>query len=662
MNKKKAGKYGFFAASMYGTPLGCSRDRCGRSPNFHTMRSLLRSTPRRFLGVVLPEICLESRADGSGPSQQKKWAARAHASTNAPGELHHQTYYTSGSTGRAETVSNPYLRSIAQAPSQTAGRMCGFQEVERSQRALVKREALRLLKANKHQQLLQVLGQWVGTEGRWQDVFSEKEMAYLLRQLVEKQVAAVAQGSTAKSVRKTAGSVMLDHAGETRNQLRQIHAHLAGRPGHLYARDPETGKTVVAPHLDPAHIENLVRLELGNGKLDLASRWLAAVDPAHMSRLLWTLYFQVHAAAQPALWVAPALALYEHQVLRRQSALVSEQPWKVVLDSFVQKQRLASGSSGFVFDRALLRALLAAMAYQGDTRQVQQLVESSFGVRPDGSLCLGQFPLRPNDPKFPGLDLVEVLVSGCLFNRDPATAMAYLNAFQTHYGADLGTHHARRLWNAVFKWGDVRTRFSAHRAFAHYLHETKTVVPMVSRAAADYPQALADAQALPQFDYEGYLAFLAALQRRRSGLLDELWRCYHAAGSPFSPTPYRRYLALLKELPDENRGFEYLRQLARQISAHATAQDSYNAPAARSRVLAMRHLYTQGMECLVNAKGEAGLVMQVAPLIRKWGLDDEMRAALTRWAHAREDRYMAIRTDLELRQQAEDDEGFLDLM
>lgn len=532
----------------------------------------------------------------------------------------------------------------------------------------VKHKTADLLANKDYDSLLRVLVAWTGaaSEVDWRQVFTPAELSHVVAQLVTYQIGLITKAGTALTMenraqrRSARAQLHLAHAHEVREQLRSIYAGLLYGDGHLYKR----GRTSNY-NLRSQDYENLILLELNNGKLDLASLWFRHLEQRPggapvMTHRLWVLRFQVYGGALPALWRVAPSELYEVEVNPRQSRLKAERPWLEIFNEFI-RERQAAGSAHIVFDRELVAAMLASVAYSGSVLQLRKLVELNWGVTHHGKLVLP--PLLRSDPLYPDLEVLRTIVVAMIFNNEFVASMAYINAFQEHYGIDLALPRAKHFWDQIFRWSEIKTRFSEYRALQHYIKETASGALLRPTSADDYTFTLEEAKRSAHFDYEGYLKYVADLTNQRASLLNELWKCYHQCEPGFSVRVYRTYLKAVTEDPLDARCYDLLSQLALQHHMHQVAPDSYNAGMVKDRARAISQLYTKAMKVLLNYKGSRGELGQMAPIVAKWSLDDAMREHMTAWVEKQERHFLEMMNDKKTEDfEDEDDDRLLGLM
>lgn len=613
-------------------------------------------------------------------SRPRKWplllfaraVASAAASSPAPTISHNieETYITSASDARSKplktTNSLIFLSGLAKTHFASTHRP------QPTEADLVKREISSLIKNKSYDSLARVLLKWtnVSSDATWQSVLTHDELSYLMNKIVNHQIGLITKAGT---------SVMVHHKGiqslssmaparDLREKIRGIYSNLlyGELRGHLYSRNRRNA--IASFRLNSVDYENLISLEVNNGKLDLASKWFQRMEQQyghenhynHMTQKLWLLKFQVYSGGLPSLWKVEPNDLYEVEVNPRRSRFKAEKKWLEVFDDFVSHQQLLLASSKVTFDVSLLTVMLSSMAYSHNVAQVTKLVEQNWGISSRGKMASNFAKPELGDPLFPNLELVQTIVVSMIFNKQYVAGLAYLNAFQKHYGIDLS--ESKHCWDQLFRWSEITTRFSEFRALHYFIKQTASTLyrPVDNGEVAI---TLEEAQRSADFDYEGYLKFVADLTSQRTKLIGELWKGYHQSQPGFSARVYLTYLRLLEENPLEETAYEYLSALALEHRLHGISGDSFNKSASNDTMHKIRTLYSKGMKALINQKGMNGELWQLEPLIRKWSLDGTMRERLSVWSVNQQPRFLeAINTKKLSITGEEEEEGFLGLM
>lgn len=539
---------------------------------------------------------------------------------------------------------------------------------------LVKREISSLIKNKSFDNLARVLVKWTSNtaDATWQSVLTHEELSYVLGKIVDHQIGLITKSGTSMLMQKNSVHTLssMAHARELREKIRSIYCNLfyGDSLRHLYSRNRRN--VTSSFHLNSQDYENLIRLELNNGKLDLASKWFQRLEHQyadgqhykHMTQTLWLLKFKVYGGGLLSLWKVEPTELYEMEVNPRQSRLKSEKKWLDIFNEYVTYQELLLASSKVVFDVDLLSVMFASMAYSKNVPQLTKLIEQNWGILKNGQMSAKFEKPQMGDPLYPDLDTLRTIVVSMIFNKELVASMAYLNAFQEHYGIDLSK--SKHFWDQLFRWSEITTRFSELRALQYFIKETATTLQKPADLA-DLTVTLEEAQKSADFDFEGYLKFVADLTNQRTKLIDELWKCYQQAQPGFSVRVYQTYLRLIEDNPLDENAYKYLSALALEHHRHSASADSFNQGATTDRLSKIRTLYTKGMKVVINEKGCEGKLGQLKPLIRKWSLDDSMKERLTIWTESQQPRFLEMINKRQLsnsEQAEEEDDGFLGLM
>lgn len=536
---------------------------------------------------------------------------------------------------------------------------------------LVKREITTLIHNKSFDNLARVLAKWTSNtaDATWQSVLSHSELSYVLGAIVEHQIGLITKAATSMLMHKNSVHTLsgMAHARELREKVRTIYGNLLyGDSQHLYSHSRRNLSTTKF-QLNSKDYENLISLEVNNGKLDLASKWFQRLEQhypdgqhnQHMTQNLWLLKFKVYGGGLLSLWKVEPTELYEVEVNPRQSRLKSERSWLELFNDYVTHQQLLLSSGKVVFDVNLLKVMFLSMAYSKNVGQLTKLVEQNWGIAKNGSFSSKFQKPVVGDPLYPDLETLRTIVVSMIYNKEYISSMAYLNAFQEHY--DINLSESKHFWDQLFRWSELTTRFSQLRALQYFIKETATTVPQPADES-DFAEALSEAQKSADFDYEGYLKFVADLTNQRSRLLHELWKCYQESSPGFSVRVYQTYLNLAEESPLDEQTYVLLSALRKEHHKHSGSPESFNRAATTDKVSKIRALYTKSMKNFINKKGTTGKLGQIKPLIRKWSLDESMRERLDQWAETQQARYLEVQNSQTIEQMDEDEEGFLGIM
>lgn len=605
----------------------------------------------------------------------QKWRSFSSAAAAvASASVAHDTTSPPSAPTIGSTIGASRSASFIGGLSQT--HFASFHKPVTSDASLVKQEISALLQAKRFDALLKVLGRWTSQRGaEWQHTLTHSELSHILAKLVAYQVGLLTKAGAAKLVDSASmhTSSRLAHAHSVRQKIRQVYGNLVfgeGGVSHVYARE-HRGRLQSAVNLSVRDYENLITLEVNNGKLDLASKWFQRFEQQHpdgthyrhMTHRLWLLRFQVYGGALPALWTVEATDLYEVELNPRRSRLCAEQGWLEIFNDFISHQALMLGNQNYVFERSVLSAMLYSIAYSRNVDQLTKIIELNWGISTRGSMAPRFEKPRAGDPLYPNIDILKTIVVSMVYNKEYVRSMAYMNGFQDHYGINLGHSSSKHFWDLIFRWCEIQTRFSEYRALQHFIQKTATTL-LKPADATEVGVTLQEAQRSADFDYEGYLKFVGDLRNQRTKLIGELWKGYHECQPGFSVRVYRTQLLLLTEHFDESRCYDFLSALAKQYHLHYVSLESFNRSMVEGRLAQICQLYGKGMKLLINAKGSNGDLGLISVIIDKWALDKRMHHKLSEWAASQQERFLqnAHERRVSMEQSEEDDDGFLGLM
>lgn len=519
----------------------------------------------------------------------------------------------------------------------------------------IKEKISLMVQENKYDDLLEALVVWTlpALAIPWNDVLTRNELSYLVGLLVVHQSKLLTKANSYKLSKDSSESFTSRHKSAHRYKklIREIFANLLKLEGHLYTKriDPQFD-------LQAKDYENIINLELRNGKLDLASQWFKHMETQYpngqhylkMTRQLWILKFKVLGGAQSLLWVVEGADLNDFNFNIRESFLVAESLWMQIFEEFSKYQMLLLGSSKIVFDNELVCAMINSIAYSKNIQQAYNIIQQNWGILPSGKLAAGFQKPAKDDPLYPDIEVLSTVVVALIFNQDFHSALAFINGFQVHYDIDLQS--SKVFWDYIFRWSDSVTRFKEYRALQIYLKETKCTTVVAPTNESTLYSALKHAQSSPEFDYEGYLDYVSRLKTRRLSLFKELWRCYRECVPGFSARPFETYFTLIKEVSDESLCYDLLSALSHEWQAYLVSEQSFNKMTSSDITNRIEHLYMKTMKLLLNIKGEAGAFSTLQSIVDQWSLDDRMRVRLEEWVNDRISHYTEVVKSRELRE------------
>lgn len=505
----------------------------------------------------------------------------------------------------------------------------------------MKREIAKLLSEDRYDMVIVLLKRLTRSTpfDEFQHILSHQELSHIIASLVSFQQSLIAEAGLDKMVaaEKGKGSGAAIRANETKQNIRYIYSFLISKGSdnftHIYSHLLRAELGDVHFDFSIKDYENLITLEMANGKLDLASKWFQRLENqypngshySHMTHKLWMLRFHIYAGANPLLWLADNALQGTHNKSPRRSLFQAEKSWLDVFNEYRLHQHLTLGSSKVVFDKPLSISMIYAMGHSKQPEQLIRFIEHTYGIDSQGQLISGRSKLAKDDPQFPDLDTLQAIFVSSFHNRQYSTALAYVNAFQEHYGIDI-RKRAKSLWDTMFRWAEWSTRYTKQQAFTVFLRETLG-------SGSRFPN-LEAALKSPEFDYEGYLKFIGELHTKRYQLLSELWRRYREFDIAFSAKAYETYAKVLREEPSEKQLFRFLEELLQVRHRVGVSPDAFNKMYGRKTFSRTRELYYGTMQSLIQIKGMDEQYGQIGALVEKWALDDRMKQQLEEWTES----------------------------
>lgn len=513
--------------------------------------------------------------------------------------------------------------------------------------AQVKKKIQMFIEKNMFIDLAEALAAWTlpSLALPWNEVLTREELSHLVGELVNQQARILTQSNASKFMEDNSYLAVSQYrdAHRFKRLIREIFANLLGKDGHLYAQ-----KLEYSVDLTPKEFENIINLELQNGKLDLASLWFQYLEKQHpngqhytqMTRELWLLKFKVSAGGYSPLWIIDTGGLYDHDFNTRQSFLASETQWLRIFDEYSRYQKLLLGCDKVVLDKELVKCMINSVAYNKNIRQVYHIIEQNWGILPTGELVAGFQKPTHNDLLYPDNGLLATIVVALIFNSDFRSALAFINGFQTNYDIDLQENKV--FWDDIFRWSDSKTRYREYRALQIYLKETKCNAVVAPTSNATLQSTLRQAQASPSFDYQGYLEYINGLRSMRVSLFQELWKCYKECKPGYSTRPFETYLKIIKEAPEDSLCYDLLTDLSREWLASYVNEESFNKSWSYKNTDRIEHQYISTLKTLLDYKGDSGEFAELKHIINKWSLTEDMKLIMERWLGSREPHYYKI--------------------
>lgn len=537
----------------------------------------------------------------------------------------------------------------------------------------VKAKLINLLHSDQYNLVLSALISWTETHTaeEFRELLSPNEFSYVMEKLVNRQARIYRAMGTENVIRDDYSplSPLALEAKDFRNGIRRIYSNVifgGDKSQHIYHKDKRASLGDVQYDLTVKDYENLIQLELQNCKMDLASKWYLRFeqrypDKSHYLRMsynMWLLRFYVYGNAESRNWKVDGTLTNRGRRDRKRSMFLAHAHWLEIFNDFAKNQHLLLGNSQFMFEKSSILAVIGAMSHSKDLPQITKLIQDIWGIDSKGRILTTHKRPAKDDPCAPDVDLLSMIVVSLIYNDQTVMGLVYLNAFQEHYGVELGKD-SKQLWDKVFDWAEFLSRFSEERSLQYFLRTTE------SKVGSKVNPSLSKAKASPNFDYEGFLTFLADLQNHRTRLIDELWGCYKESGSVLSTRAYLSRYLVLRDARNEAGIFNFLKEVASELRFQLLPEDAYNFHMLVNPTKRLRALYERAVKTLIDLKGEAGELELIEVVVRKWAIDTEMKASLERYALDNLLRFETKRREREEReaiQEQEEADGFLGLM
>ncbi|KAG5422349.1 hypothetical protein I9W82_001444 [Candida metapsilosis] len=455
---------------------------------------------------------------------------------------------------------------------------------------------------------------------------------------------------------------------EFTKEIRNVYRNLLYRNQveHFYHKnklqDIYSGNYLTGYKLIPSDFENLMELELGNYKLDLASRWFHTFRKQYgdqwrqrMTPKLWTLAFKIDGMGDNRWWTIKGTELSSYY----KNPLRSRFKPGMNMDLMDVQYELED------LDLEFHAAVIQSLAYAGRVKDVKSYVSKIWGVDENGNLNTSSRISRESH-LYPSTDFLSALFVSLAYNGEFVSSVKYINGFQLAYNEiDSDSGNTKVFWEQLFKWANISTMFEESRALKYFL--TKSNYSRGSNVD------LKDAQNDASFDYVGYLQFIESLRSERVKTFDQLWAIVQNGEEhlPFSSVVYKTYLDVLNEGPEEQKLFDYLTCLSKEYSMYNIKAGSFTKRSGMGFFptndisSSIRVLYTEAMKSLIELKSTTTFLGQIEPVIEKWSIDADMERELSIWVEGMMPTY---KKDLEAKREefmnnlAEEDDSLLDIL
>lgn len=452
---------------------------------------------------------------------------------------------------------------------------------------------------------------------------------------------------------------------------------------HIYNREKRkdiyASGNLTGYKLSVSDFENLIRLELGNFKVDLASRWFKLfrkyeggdeLYKLKMTPELWKLVFRMEAGGDNKLWIIKPTELsnISYNPLYKRGYVGQHVNFSI--------QDIQDISIWPDLDLEFHGCMVQHFGYNGEIEILKKYVETIWGINSKGQLSGSK--LSKSDRLYPDLKFLSSLFVSLAYNGEFYYAIKYVNNFQKIYDEMDSTQLANKnFWERVFHWANISTSFTEENALKYFLKQSNyTGEGLESLLLQELTNDV-------DFDYEGYLQFLNKLKVERCDIFNQIWQIIHQEEENFgfSNYIYKLYLNFLKEhiitteVETEQKYYDYLSILLKKYQLYHVDAKSFTK---RSNLgffptndidKSIRVLYTDALRALIEFKGENLKIGHIEPLINEWSLDNEMRLELEDWVA--NDRLKYYKEKLEtkreqfmnsLRSDDNENESFLDLM
>lgn len=547
-----------------------------------------------------------------------------------------------------------YLHSIAH-PTFTPSK----EVVVNDQASSIKEQIQRLVETEKYDTLLDFLLHWAraNTESMvLTETLSKEELSQLVSKIIRYQISTLHDFTLNSPIKKSHNGVKLTGKLEniytdvnyvksraTLSKLRQFFSSLlyTDKQEFIYHHqkrdDLYTSYSATGYKLTVNDYENLIYLELSNLKYDLASKWFQHFSrqfPKNHEELMtynmWMMKFQVYSGGSPSHWTISETELSSETYYRPiKSFFNNEIPFSNMFNDFLMSYK--NLGKKLVLNNDFNETLVYSIGYSKNVDYLNKFIESRYGIDVEGNLSPRFKKLDISDPSYPTVRIVKAAFVALSFNSKFNDGLKIINSFQRHYDIILSDPKARTFWEQVFRWCNITTKFDEKKTLPHYLKQLGNSTTLLT---------LEEAKANVDFDYVGYLNFIADLKKQRVATFNSLWNLYLENNGYFSKYTFKMYLDFLKEELDENvegSYFAYLELLSGEWKKYQTSPGSFNKRndlqfrGVKDFDTAIYTVYMDMMKSILNHKWKDALAGQCQPIIEKWSLDGDMRLELEEW-------------------------------
>lgn len=513
---------------------------------------------------------------------------------------------------------------------------------------LIKKKIYNLIELKDFESLLKLFMKLTSTSSQenssWQAFITPTEMSFYLRCMIEFQVNLIKQYANQKYISGNSNELkkIAVNAKYFKDIIRRCYSNLiySNPTEHIYHHSKRVNlynsNHLTGYQLQKADYENLIYFELHNAKVDLASKWFQRFETQFtnaqesMTKNMWILKLQVYSGGLPYLWKINNMELSDFYHNPTKSKFKSEQSFISIFNDFLKHQ--SKDNNAYAIDTKFSETLIYSIGYSKNLEYLTKYIELTWGIGSNGKQISGfQIPSN-NSVNFPTTEILKAIVVAYSYNGEFFRAMTYINGFQNLYLSDISSMDSKNLWENIFKWCDISTKYNEEKALGFFLKN--------SSLGRDFSKiSLNEAQKNAEFDYEGFLQFIDELKNKRNNTFTKLWNLYNDSNSFFSLQIHKRYLNYLKDnlespAQTEAKFYDLLTSLLKNYHLFHTSGSSFN------RITSHRvnnidesiyALYGEALKLLIDLKWNSVRLGQCKPLIEKWSIDQPMANSLMEW-------------------------------
>lgn len=541
----------------------------------------------------------------------------------------------------------------------------------------VKHEFCNMLRNKQYDLLCEVL-LTLTEQNRWHLYLTQAEIGFFISHLVKHQLNGLFELTRLKKQKYSVAKSLIDAQEQgvkrLKDNIRQIYCYLVysktGRPEdtitslyHRKVRKVFYRGNLTGHKLLISDYENLIELEYGNNKLDLALKGLErfyqqGFTNKDMTPKLWE-YLLKLAGGDPRFWRVFRSDVYKFDY-KVEKGYYTLKNFSTMLADYLEYNK---GDEH-------LSWIINCLGRQGDIYNIYKILGDRYGIVAEPqSRDPGSGTKFVKDPEVietptPSFDVITALVSSLSFNKKYFEVMRLINLFQTEFELDLTSKQSKAVWETLIHWSDLSTRFSKTAALQHFIrnHNPQAATTM------SHEEALKD----PNFDYEAYLQYFDNLKTTRNSVMKQIWALYQpdamvSSEHRFSVKNFTTYGLFLKQLRDEEEWYKYFSNLGRYYHQFYTSPESFNRKHLDSNrvVASIYNVYYTFMTSFIRLKVETEKMGQIPYLIDEWSLDEEMKKRLHQYYKQNLRQFTQIveskRTKQMVEQRSQDEESLLEL-